>query len=106
MDHIENLYEWFHEQPDRIVNIGSSFLSIGFVLLIAGLWGRVASTAAEALNHLDKQPAEVTLSNLFPNMPTWWIPESVLGCLFVLLLLVYGGILLFHGKRYKRIMSL
>lgn len=106
IERLEDILLWFQEQPERIANLSSSCLVIGFVLLIAGLWGRVAIAGVNAMNHLGKITTEATLASIYPGIPTWWIPESFLGFLFVLLLLVYGGILQFYAKKYKRIMSL
>lgn len=105
VEQVEDLLSWFHEQPERIVNLGSSCLTIGFILFGFGMWGMIAITAMNAMNHLAKQPQDATLASTYPNYPTWWIPESILGILVMLVLFMYGVFLVYQGKKIKRIMN-
>jgi len=49
---------------------------------VIGAIGRVAKTAVGVIQGFGKQPTvEQTLATLYPNLSTWWVPESIIGCL-------------------------
>lgn len=106
MERLENMLSWFHEQPQRILNFGSSCFTFGFILLITGLWSRVANQAADAMNRMAKLQLEASLATSYPNFPTWWIPESLVGQCFSILLITYGVGFKLYGRKLIRINNL
>ena len=105
VERLDNMVIWFQEQPERIMNLGTSCFAFGCLLLAAGLWARVANAAVNAMHHLAKLPLEASLATSYPNLPTWWIPENMFGFLIALLLIGYGGMLLLYGKKLKRLLN-
>lgn len=105
---MESIYEWFLEKPQRSIDFGRSFYWVGFFLLIVGLCGRVATTSSSVIANLvpaaQSQQAK-TLAEVYPTLPTWWIPEHFIGFFFVVALILVGIILEMQGKKYKRILN-
>lgn len=69
--------------------LGWAIFNVAGVAILLGLrFGRLFSRVRRAYQRagIDK---ELTLSQLYPDWPTWWIPESVEG--FVAWLLVAGA---------------
>jgi len=100
----EGVWCWFVMRPDRIINVGSTFSFFGRLLLSVGLFGKVATTAANILNQVGKQSMEASLTTMYPGLPTWWIPESTEGLVFSALLMVSGFLLTHYGKQMKSLL--
>jgi len=103
-DFFENIWGWFVVRPERILNAGWSFFSGGAILFVAGLWGRVASAAVNVLSQMAKKPFDASLAAMYPDFPTWWIPESVVGLVFAALLVAVGIYLTLLGKKLNRLL--
>ena len=48
-------------------------------------------------------PGPESLAAMYPSLPTWWIPESALGFLFVALLFLFGAVLAWAAKTALRL---
>lgn len=103
-DFFENIWGWFVVRPDRITTVGSTCSFLGGLLLIAGLWGRVATAAGNILSQMAKTPLDASLTTMYPGLPTWWIPESIEGLVFAALLIAGGIYLTLLGKKVKRLL--
>lgn len=105
---MEAIYEWLLERPQWLIDGGRGLCLAGFVLLFAGLWSQMVTTAVSAVSSLTPgtmaQPTK-TLSEIYPALPTWWIPESLLGTLLALALIILGIIVAMTGKQYKRMLD-
>lgn len=102
---MDSVIEWFLERPHRIVDSGRYLFCTGFLLLMAGLWGYVATTSVDAvfsLAHSANPQTNKALADIYPSLPTWWIPESLFGFAISLLLIVVGLVIALVGKKYKR----
>ena len=100
----ENFLDFFLSEPDRMVTTGDFMAQAsGFVLLV-GAVGHAATSAVAVAQSIGKHAAEPTvLATLYPSFPTWWVPETLVGCLPALLLLIAGVALASTGKKIKRI---
>ena len=96
------------DRPEHLVTAGEVAMYSAQALLLAGLFGNVATTAMSSLRFLGTKATESskTLAALYPDLPTWWIPES--GTAFVgCAALMAAGLWLRHmGRRYQRLLGL
>jgi hypothetical protein len=103
---LDRLYEYFLTKPVRIVEAGKALLWIGFMLLLFGFLGRIATVSADAVLRLARQPAEMkALRDIYPGLPTWWVPESFVGYFIAVVLIIAGIFVAMAGKRLVRLLG-
>ena len=91
------------DRPQTVVFWGRLLVTVGGLASIAGLWGQVGVKAASALSHLGSaSPSTRTLAELYPTLPTWWIPESAFGYALAIGLAAFGIWLVTATKRTYR----
>jgi hypothetical protein len=78
-----------------VFSIASAAIGLGLRL------GRVFSRATRALSRVGVDQ-EFTLANVYPNWPTWWIPETTTGFMTWLVIAVFGVGLAFTAKRLQK----
>lgn len=86
------MIDYFITHPRRIKSIGRLLIISGMFITIAGLLGNLAtSTTDMILNMGSPAPTQVkTLAEIYPTLPTWWIPESFIGSVPAVLFIVLG----------------
>ena len=96
------------DHPERLVAAGGVAMYSAQALLVAGLFGTVATTAMSSLSVLGTKAAEhsKTLAELYPDLPTWWIPESAEAFIAAAALMAAGLWLRLIGRRYQRLLRL
>jgi hypothetical protein len=94
--------------PERLVTAGDVAMYSAQALLVAGMFGKVATTAMSSLSVLGTKAAErsKTLAELFPDLPTWWIPESTEAFIAAAALMAAGLWVRYVGRRYQRVFGL
>lgn len=105
---MDAVIERFLERPQRIIDIGRSVFSTGFIFLIVGLWGEVVTSSASLMFSLTpstNSQSGKTLAEIYPSFSTWWIPESLFGFSISLALIAVGLIVALTGKKYKRLLA-
>lgn len=105
---MEDFWIWWIEKPQRLIDLGRGTFTAGAMLLIAGLWGIMATRSISifALLAPSLQPQAVkTLADLYPELPTWWIPESAFAFIAVIILAILGFFAAIAGKQYKRMLG-
>lgn len=93
----ERMMDWFLGRG-RLRATGSLITrGAAFVLMVGAV--------CRLLTHLPlPKPGSVRpLAEVLPNLPTWWIPESGLGFVFVAAIAAYGVWLVFEGKKLDRV---
>lgn len=84
--------------PRLFWHIGKVLFNVGGALLLIGLIGqvtllfRVAAAQGRVL-------ADMTLASAYPNLPTWWIPESWVSFAACTVVLIIGWLLLVESER-------
>lgn len=68
------------------------------------MFGAVAHFLTAMPAALQRRPAK-TLANVFPDVPTWWIPERPVSFVVVVALGVFGIVLSLKGKQLDRYLS-
>jgi hypothetical protein len=104
----EKIVEYFLNKPARLIELGGFVSSIGIVLISAGLLGRIGiigTTAITTLGSHGNAVAEKTLAEIYPTLPTWWIPETLGGGLLAIVIFVLGAWIILVGKKFKRFME-
>lgn len=102
-----DFYIWWIEKPQRLIDLGRGMFTAGAIFLIAGLWGIMATRSISIFALLApsaQSQAVKTLADLYPALPTWWIPESAFGFIIVIILAVLGFFAAIAGKQYKRML--
>lgn len=86
-------------KPGRLTAAGSAIGHTGFFFTWAGLFSRFPGMVGTILFGEELR----TLSELFPQLPLWWLPESVLGLCFSAATLIAGVYLWALGRRVDRL---
>lgn len=106
LDALERIWMFFLENPRRLTALGKILLETGGALLIAGSIGHLicASYGIEAsLTH--KAPTPVSLADVYPDLPLWWVPESAFGYILSCIITVAGVYFVRTGKRLTKILN-
>jgi uncharacterized membrane protein len=101
---MNTIIELLLKKPQRIISYGINLCILGIFLLIAGLYGKFATTPiASILGMQTTIQSTKTLSETYPTLPTWWVPETFIGFFFSFILVFLGIILALTGKKLKQI---
>lgn len=99
----EKILDAFLANPKRLLALGGFLITLGYWLGIAGLLGKVATTAVGAITSMANSSASVgTLADIYPSLPTAWVPESAIGFVLTALILSLGLWLKHTGKQLER----
>lgn len=99
----EKILGTFLENPKRLVALGEFLITVSYWLGIAGLAGKVVTTAAGAFTSIANSSTSVgTLADIYPSLPTAWVPESAIGFVLTALILSLGLWLKHTGKQFER----
>jgi hypothetical protein len=97
---VERLTNYFLSEPGKITGLGRKFAYCGALLLLAGAIGQFATRTTNILPTLTHQ-AESTkmLADIYPTLPLWWVPESFVGAISSIVILIFGLALVSCGRR-------
>ncbi len=94
------------EEPRRLIGTGQLLSFAGaFLLLLAAIANVMTKASGIALAYGQKAANTPTLSTLLPDLPTWWVPESLGGCFLSAVMIVVGAWLVIAGRRYQRMLE-
>lgn len=104
---MDRLKEWItnyvFEHTGHVIAYGQGLLYLAGAGLIAGVLGNVAIGAASIKASASKPSVTAnTLANLYPDLPTWWVPETFPGALPYLLLGAAGISMVLYGRDIDR----
>jgi hypothetical protein len=97
---------YFHSRPNRISGPGRLLVRIGGFLFVMGIVGKALAGFMSALQSLVQQQATKTLSEIYPTLPLWWVPETAVGFIGSGLLVVAGFSLVMYGQRIDRLFNM
>lgn len=98
---IDKMLNAFIENPKRLVALGELLITLGCWLGLAGLLGKVATTAVGAISSMASRNGNVAaLAEIYPALPTAWVPESAIGFVLTLLILALGLCLRHIGRQF------
>lgn len=92
-------FDYLIEKPYRLTNVGKCIAHLGWFFSLAGLFGWFGTTVIETFTHKGPQK----LVELYPELPLWWVPESVLANGLSIAALVFGGYVVIVGRRVDRL---
>lgn len=91
--------------PSRLQALGSTLVRGAAFLFLIGAITQVATAAMSGvLSHAGGAPRVMSLAQLVPDLPTWWIPESPIGYVLCTAILVIGFALNSLGCKVQRLM--
>lgn len=99
---IEWLWMQILRSPQMARFLGRAIMGASFAI---GLFGW---RAHKVLGLLDRRLGRVSLeapkslAQMYPDLPTWWIPESPLGLTLVCLMFFIGALIAWMGKTALR----
>ena len=100
---LERLKDYFLAEPERFIGQGRAMVYLGVGLIMFGLVGNVATSAANGIGISGGNAGAVkTLADIYPSLPTWWVPESIIGALPAIVITAIGVWLILTGKRVRR----
>ncbi len=96
----------FLERPRRLLEAGLLFAYLGGLWCMAGSAGVFATRAVGLVQHTVRAAApSQRLADLYPGLPTWWVPESLLGAMPAIALVLVGLWLAAIGRRLLRFLG-
>lgn len=102
----ERLEDYFLTEPERLIGLGRGLVFLGGWLILFGLAGNVVTSAANGIGIIGRHPSAVkTLADIYPSLPTWWVPESIVGALPAMMLTSIGIWFALEGKRIRRLIG-
>lgn len=100
---MKRIIEYFLCKPGKLSRIGKYTALFGAFLLLAGAWGNFVTGAINIIPTFARSPASAkTLVDIYPTLPLWWVPESLVGVIVAVLLLVVGFWTNTCGRRLDR----
>lgn len=102
----EKLHHYYWSKPKRLISHGMMVCNIAACWLAAGLYAKagvlgvsVLSTAPQGSN-----AAQAFIGQLYPSMPTWWIPEHSISFFLLIASFGLGAWMAIFGKKLDRLM--
>ena len=105
---LEKIMDFFLANPRRMSALGEMLISLSTWLGTAGLLGAVVTTALGAMHSLAPQvqhPSAQSLADIYPALPTGWIPESAVGVFITLAIFILGLWLKQTGRQVERLIG-
>lgn len=84
-------------QPQRITLVGRIFYRCAAFQVLAGVVAQLMTTAMRQAHASYRG-----IGDVMPDLPTWWIPETVLGMIGVTLLAAMGLAIAYSGRQFER----
>lgn len=103
---LERLTDYLYSEPGRIAGFGKLLALCGAFLLVLGAIGRLATGAINILPTLAQQlQTTKNLADIYPTLPLWWVPETLLGGALSVFLIAVGMCVFLHGKNVDRLLK-
>ena len=98
---LEHLYLFLVNRPGMLRAAATVLRNVGCAGVLAGVLAAVVNSVLSVVTSVNN--VEANYQSLMPGMPTWWIPESALGVVFYLTLLVGAYMLADLARQLKRL---
>ena len=102
---MDEILGYFLEKPQRLISIGHAAFTAGMMVVVIGLVGFVAKTGMSSIQSLGKASgvAVPSLGQIYPDLWTWWVPETLTGAMPALVLAGFGIWLVMTGRKLVRV---
>lgn len=103
----ERFILYFIERPASIVALGKLALNFAGFLLAVGTIASLSTRTLALTQGIGRaiQPSALSVAELLPGLPTWWVPENVTGFFVAVLLGLAGVALVRTGRLYQRVLG-
>lgn len=81
---------FIHHKPKLAHLAGRALFFLGGLLIVLGIIGRIAKTAVNSVRERGKLAPLEALSDLYPTLPVWAVPEGAIGFTFAALIAAAG----------------
>lgn len=103
---MEILFDFFLSNPGRLVLLGRAIVYGAWMPLLAGLVSQVALAGQAAAASIGgRTPATSDLASLYPTLPTFFVPESVVGFAFWIAVGLAGVWTVHVGRKWERFLQ-
>ena len=100
---LEQITFFFISKPKRMIFVGELLFKAGAAIIVLAFLANVGTSAIEHIGGLTGQPATAkSLAEIYPTLPTWWIPESFVGGIPAIFMVITGLWLIAFGKQINR----
>ena len=86
-------------QPHRVTSAGRALYRFAAFQVLAGI---VAQIVTSAMRRTQPHGEYRWIADVCPSLPTWWIPETVLGMIAVTTLAAFGLAIAYGGRQVER----
>ena len=86
-------------QPRLMTTIGRIVYRFAAFQVLTGV---VAQIAVSALRRTQPQMAARWIADVWPGVPLWWVPETVIGMIAVTTLAAIGLAIAYGGRQFER----
>lgn len=91
--------------PKRLQGLSNILLSLSYWLGIAGILGFFVTTAVGAMGSLVGTHGQtIALAEIYPSLPTGWVPESTAGFVVTGLIYLLGIWLKYASREIERLL--
>lgn len=98
-------FDFVLSRPRLTRSLGEALCWVGSTGLLAGFIASSINRILEVRSSRGGGSTPLTFSQLFPPLPTWWVPESLLAVLFYASLIPAGYVFLECSRRLRRLMA-
>lgn len=103
---LDRLAGFFLLHPKRLVVVGEGLCSVASALVMLGACANLYTGAIVAINSLGHQArSQSTLAELLPDLPTWWVPETLVGFVFTIAVAIVGAVIAREGRNLERFLA-
>lgn len=100
---LEQITYFFMSRPTRMIALGQTLLKAGIAIIGFALLANIGTSAMEIIVSLNGQlGTDKSLAEIYPTLPTWWIPESFIGTVPAIMLVIAGLWLNATGEQINR----
>ncbi len=89
-------------RPHRVTLAGRVLYRFAAFQVLAGVIAQLLTTT---LRSTQPHGNYRLIADVLPNLPTWWIPESVLGTIAVTTVAAIGLAIAYGGRQFERQMA-
>jgi hypothetical protein len=100
----EETIQFLLSPPARLKALGKILSGASALIIVAALYLRSGVMATGILQSMMKVKApDSTLASLYPGLPTWFIPESLLGFAFWITAWTIGSYAMWFSRRFETV---
>lgn len=96
---MRQLFNFMVGSPGRITALGSILGHVGFAFFVSGILSRIPGIVDDLMS----SEGVKSLSQLFPYLPLWWLPESAPTIILAFLTMLAGIYVWTIGRRVDQL---